>query len=108
MTLQRTTAVAGLLALGLVGMSAPPANTRGIVSKVNTVVHFDALSEFVPCANDGAGEEVLFEGNIHVLITSTIDAGGGVRFKYHFDPQGLGGVGQVTGDTYPPNGVTQE
>ena len=62
---------------------------------------------FVPCANDGAGELVLIEGNLHVLLTETVNANH-VSFFGHFQPQGISGTGLTTGDSYRATGVTQE
>ena len=64
------------------------------------------LDVFVPCANGGAGENVHFEGTLHVLMSLTIN-GNHVSGKAHFQPQGLNGVGGVTGDKYQATGVTQ-
>ncbi len=109
MNVRRAVGLASLFVFGLTGVSmGNPPGTHAIVSKSNSVIHFDALNEFVPCANNGAGEDVVFEGDIHVLITSTVDSGGAARFRVHSQPQGLAGVGQYTGDKYQASGVTQE
>jgi hypothetical protein len=60
----------------------------------------------VPCANGGAGETLDLQGNLHVLLTSTVN-GNNVSGKFHFQPQGVSGTGLVTGDTYRATGVTQ-
>jgi hypothetical protein len=65
------------------------------------------FAAFVPCANGGAGEIVTLSGPLHVLITYTVN-GNRVRGKTHFQPQGLSGVGQSTGDSYRGVGVTQD
>jgi hypothetical protein len=64
------------------------------------------LSFFVDCANGGAGENVLLSGRLHDLFHVTIN---GNRFvlKFHDQPQGISGVGEVTGDVYRATGVTQ-
>jgi hypothetical protein len=72
----------------------------------NISTSFDGFTVFVPCANGGTGEEVVFTGNLHTLITFTIN-GNNVSGKYHFQPQGLSGVGTITGDKYRGTGVTQ-
>jgi hypothetical protein len=64
-------------------------------------------SVLVPCANGGAGEMVDFSGVIHIVVSVTIN-GNNVSGKTHFQPQGLKGVGQITGDSYNAVGVTQE
>jgi hypothetical protein len=73
----------------------------------NESVDFTGFTVFIPCADGGAGELVVFEGNLHVLITSTVN-GQNVSAKAHFQPQGLSGVGQTTGDKYQATGVTQD
>jgi len=65
------------------------------------------IQVFIPCANGGAGEDVLLSGFLHALSTTTIN-GNNVRAKFHFQPQGIKGVGLVTGDKYQANGVTQD
>lgn len=62
--------------------------------------------EFVPCANDGAGEDVYLEGNLHVTMHITIN-GNNVTAKVHFQPQGISGTGAVSGYKYQATGVTQ-
>ena len=62
---------------------------------------------FVPCANNGAGENIELTGTIHILIHTTVN-GNNFNTKYHFQPQGISGKGQTTGITYHGSGVTQE
>jgi len=62
---------------------------------------------FIPCANGGAGEDVLLSGFLHTLSTATIN-GNNVRMKLHFQPQGIKGIGLITGDKYQGTGVTQD
>jgi hypothetical protein len=66
-----------------------------------------ALSEFVPCAAGGAGEIVDLAGRLHTLITLTIN-GNDVSGTFHFQPQGIVGVGETTGLKYHATGVTEE
>lgn len=65
------------------------------------------LLAFIPCANGGTGEYVQLSGCIHVVISMTIN-GNNLRGKVHYQPQGIKGVGEVTGDKYQGTGVTQE
>jgi hypothetical protein len=90
-------AIAAALAAVPVAQSAVVTNDR---------VPF-SLVAFVPCANGGAGELVLVEGTLHVLVTETVNDNH-VSFKIHFQPQGATGIGLTTGDTYHATGVTQE
>ena len=62
---------------------------------------------FIPCANGGAGENVELTGTFHILIHTTVN-GNNFTTKYHFQPQGISGVGQTTGIKYQGSGVTQE
>jgi hypothetical protein len=64
------------------------------------------LSVFVPCAAGGAGEIVDLSGNLHTLITETIN-GNNVSGVMHFNPQGVSGTGETTGLKYQGTGVTQ-
>jgi hypothetical protein len=90
--------IAAALALGV------PAAQSAVV--VNDSIPFSLIA-FVPCANGGAGEAVLVEGNLHVLITETVNDNN-ASFKVHFQPQGAEGIGLTTGDTYRATGETQE
>ena len=72
----------------------------------NVSVDITGFSVFVPCANNGAGELVIFQGNLHELISFTIN-NNHVSGDQHFQPQGLTGTGTVTGDKYQATGVTQ-
>lgn len=65
------------------------------------------LSVFVPCAAGGAGELVDLSGPLHTLITFTIN-GNNVSGVAHFQPQGLSGTGETTGDKYQATGVTKD
>jgi hypothetical protein len=71
----------------------------------NVSVPIDLLV-FVPCANGGAGELVELSGDLHMLSTFTIN-GNNVSGLFHDQPQGVDGVGLVTGDKYQGTGVTE-
>ncbi len=60
------------------------------------------LELVIPCT----GNTVVVEGPLHTLITATIN-GKNVSGKSHFQPQGVSGTGQTTGDKYQATGVTQ-
>lgn len=93
-----------LLALALVPTPRTAAQAETFTS--NDFVPFNA-TVFVPCANGGAGEDVDLSGTIHEQFHITINKNR-VSIKSHFQPQGVSGVGQTTGDTYRAVGVTQE
>ena len=66
-----------------------------------------SLTVFIPCAAGGTGEIVDLSGPLHTLISFTIN-GRNVSGKFHFQPQGISGTGETTGDKYQATGVTQE
>ena len=66
-----------------------------------------ALTVFIPCAADGAGEVVDLAGPLHTLISFTIN-GNDVSGYTHFQPQGIIGVGETTGNKYHATGITRE
>jgi hypothetical protein len=66
------------------------------------------IGVFVPCAADGMGEVVFLTGSLHVLFRFTMDQKGGIHAASHFQPPGISGTGQTTGDKYQATGVTQK
>jgi hypothetical protein len=72
----------------------------------NEKVLFDLVFN-IPCANGGAGENVQLGGYLHILSKITIN-GNSVHVKDHFQPQGIWGIGEITGDKYQGTGVTQD
>lgn len=65
------------------------------------------ITVFIPCANGGAGEDVLLSGFLHIVSSVTIN-GNNINVKTHAQPQGISGVGSVSGDKYQATGVTQD
>ena len=59
---------------------------------------------------DGAGctEPVLISGPDHLVLHYTYDDQGGFHGVVQFNPQGITGVGQVTGTMYRGTGVTRQ
>src|SRR5213595_1541448 len=80
-----------------------PANAAKQVNDVSDI----NLTVFVPCAAGGAGELVDLSGPLHTLITLTVN-GNNVSGMAHFQPQGLSGTGETTGDKYQATGVTKD
>ena len=70
----------------------------------NLIIPIDLLV-FVDCANGGLGEEVLLSGNLHLLFHVTENANG-LHIKSLANPQGITGLGAVTGDRYHGTGMT--
>jgi len=80
-----------------------PANAAKQVNDMSDV----NFTFFVPCAAGGAGELVDLTGPLHTLITFTIN-GNNVSGMAHFQPQGIVGTGETTGDKYQATGVTKD
>ena len=87
-------------ALALFTVQANAAKQINDMSDIN-------LTVFVPCAAGGAGEIVDLSGPLHTLITFTIN-GNNVSGTAHFQPQGIVGTGETTGDKYQATGVTKD
>jgi hypothetical protein len=95
--------VVTMLVVLTLAVLAVPANAA---VQVNDTTNID-LIVFIPCAAGGAGELVDLSGPLHTLITFTIN-GNNVRGYFHFQPQGISGSGETTGDKYQATGVTQQ
>ena len=98
----------GLCLATLFALSLMPTTSAAsaLAITTNDFVPFAQVA-FVPCANGGAGEQVLISGTLHIEQHITIN-GNRATIKSHFQPQGAGGVGLTTGDNYNATGVTQE
>jgi hypothetical protein len=66
-----------------------------------------SITVFVPCANNGAGENVTLTGDLHVEFQINFDNAGGGHIHILFNPQGISGTGSVTGAKYQGTGMTQ-
>jgi hypothetical protein len=95
--------LAALAAAAAVALATANLAQAAVSSNVSTPL---ATSTFVPCANGGAGEVVTLTGRLHILATVTFDAAGGVHGTLLFNPQGVSGVGSVSGAGYRGTGQT--
>jgi hypothetical protein len=59
---------------------------------------------FTSCANGGAGEAIAVSGTLHEVFHTTVDNVGGFHLREQSNPQGVSGVGQVTGAKYQVTG----
>ena len=82
---------------------AVPANAAVQVNDTTDI----NLTVFVPCALGGVGEVVDLAGPLHTLISFTIN-GNNVSGYSHFQPQGITGTGETSGNKYQATGVTQQ
>jgi hypothetical protein len=94
-----------LLALASVGaLASVTAAQAQVTSNVVVQVPFDI---FVPCANVGAGEDIVGTLNFHVVTSSTIN-GNHVSGMSHINVPDTVLVGSVTGDTYRGGGMADD
>ncbi len=115
--MRRCPPVALTLAIALIAPACGPAATLpsdaaddpDLAASVTTVtIFFPILIDvLIPCANGGAGETATISGTLHEVFHFTFDGRGGGHFVLHDNPQGIRGVGQVTGSTYQGTGVTR-
>lgn len=92
------------LAVGIFGTFHSSLATAAVTS--NVIIPLET-TDFVPCANNGSGEIIDLTGNLHALFVTNTSNSGNVTLKYHFNPQGVSGVGRTSGDIYKATGVTQ-
>ena len=78
--------------------------TAAVVTNDRTDI---GLIVFVPCADNGLGENLNLSGPLHTLISFTMN-GNNVSGYFHFQPQGISGTGETTGAKYTATGVTQQ
>jgi hypothetical protein len=110
--------VLGLTALALAGCEGSSAPTSADSSTLPPSLRATVISTnfsfplektvFVPCANGGAGEWVTLSGTIHEVFHVTVNDAGHSTIKFFDQPQGVSGVGSVTGVKYQGTGVTQD
>jgi hypothetical protein len=63
---------------------------------------------FISCANGGAGEFVTVSGSLHVLFHLTFNDSEHITVTSQFNPQGVSGIGEITGRKYQGTGMTRE
>ena len=92
------------LALGIFGAFHSSLAMAAVTS--NVIIPLETTA-YVPCANNGTGEIIDLSGNLHALFVTNTSNSGNVTLKYHYQPQGLSGVGRTSGAIYNATGVTQ-
>jgi hypothetical protein len=90
-----------------VGVLAVVGSARGVRAQATAVTTTESvpleLTVFIPCVP----ENVTLTGNLQIVNHTTVNADGTFHLVSHLNPQGLSGVGDVTGDKYQGAGVTQ-
>jgi hypothetical protein len=82
----------------------PPPSFRATAVTQSANIPLDE-SIFTPCANGGAGEEIVLSGNLHLLFHAT-QTEHSLIFTLHQNLQGVTGTGVVTGTTYHATGIS--
>jgi hypothetical protein len=85
----------------LLAVATVPAHAEVTINDETDV----SWTEYVPCAVGGAGEVVDLSGRLHTLISFTINSNN-VSGHFHSQPQGISGVGEVSGLQYHATGGT--
>lgn len=84
-------------------VTATTADAQTVNTKTNLMIPFTDLPQPNPCS----GEIVLISGNLHMLISTTINANI-IRIRTQWQGAGFRGIGQTTGDVYQAVGTTNE
>lgn len=93
-----------LVALGLATLApAAPASAQANAVTTNERVPLE-LTVFIPCVP----ENVTVTGTLHIVSHTTVNPDGSFHVVSHFNPQGVSGTGDVTGDQYRGTGVTHQ
>ena len=90
-----------------VGIFATFQSSLAMAAVTSNVIIPLVTPAYVPCANNGTGEIIDLNGNLHALFVTNTSNSGNITLKYHFQPQGLSGVGRTSGAIYNATGVTQ-
>jgi len=94
-------------ASGNTGVSAfNTSNASALAVTSNDKVETD-IAVSIPCANAGAGETIQLSGSLHIVFHTTVNGNNFVS-KSHYQPQGISGVSELTGEKYQATGGTQE
>ena len=91
---------AGLVVLVGLGISAVASASATTVSTNEKVPLL--LTVFIPCVP----ENVTVTGDLHIVNHTTVNPDGSFHVVSHFNPQGVSGTGDVTGNKYQGTGVT--
>jgi hypothetical protein len=96
-----------LALLLILSLSTTPAYAKATTFTMNFSEETDVYV-YIPCALDGAGEDVYLSGPLHMLFTTIIADSGAFVSRNLFQPQGITGTGASSGDRYQATGETQD
>jgi hypothetical protein len=94
--MRRSIIFLAVVASGL--LSVTSASARAVTQKIP----FD----FVLAPEEACGEAIHLNGTLLAEFSSTESSGGNIEVGFHFNPQGITGVGLTSGATYHATGVT--
>ena len=83
-------------------VSALVSVTASSATAVTQQIPFD----FVLAPEEACGEAIHLNGTLLAVFSSTESSGGNIEVGFHFNPQGITGVGLTSGATYHATGVT--
>ena len=86
-------------------LTAALASSQGVSTNQSTPLN---ATSWVSCANGGVGENVTFGGMLHETFHTTQSTSGMVHVRYQVQPQGVVGIGAISGSKYIGTGITQE
>jgi hypothetical protein len=95
--LRRLILCLAVVACGLLAIASASAST------VTEKIPFD----FVLTPEEGCGEAIQLSGTLLAHFSLTETPSGNVEVGFHFNPQGITGVGLTSGATYHATGVTR-
>jgi hypothetical protein len=106
-TRQTRLGIITLLAGAALGACTDVPSTASVAPMASAVSGTSSISVPFDAVFDGCTEPIHFTGELHILSHSTFTSSGNVHFKSHFQPQGLKGIGLLTGTKYEATGVSQ-
>jgi hypothetical protein len=89
----------GITAADLVASRKASAQATAVTTNETIPI---TISVFIPCVP----ELVTASGDLHIVTHTTLNPDGGFHVMSHFNPQGVSGTGDVTGNKYQGTGVT--
>ena len=84
-------------------VSALVSVTAASATAVTQQIPFD----IVLAPEEACGEAIHLNGTLLAVFSSTESSGGNIEVGFHFNPQGITGVGLTSGATYHATGVTR-
>ena len=84
----------------MVAILSLPATIMAKANVISYTITLDDVLYFGHCAAEGEGEEVHFEGRVHIVVREDVHTPGGRHQTYHTNWMGVQGTGLTTGNLY--------